>query len=95
MSIVGPRPHSPLARVGDKIYADVVDDYLARYRIKPGITGWAQVCGWRGPTETVEQLRARVDYDLWYVKNANIVHMGDLMFNRAKFDPLRDRILID
>jgi len=67
MWIVGPRPHSPLARVGDKIYAEAVDNYLTRYRIKPGITGWAQVCGWRGPTETVEQLQARVDHDLYYI----------------------------
>jgi lipopolysaccharide/colanic/teichoic acid biosynthesis glycosyltransferase len=69
MWIVGPRPHSPLARAEGRIYAEVVQEYLARYRIKPGITGWAQVCGWRGPTDTVEQLTRRVEHDLYYIEN--------------------------
>jgi exopolysaccharide biosynthesis polyprenyl glycosylphosphotransferase len=69
MWIVGPRPHSPLAQAGGIVYADAVRDYSARYRIKPGITGWAQVRGWRGPTNTLEQLANRVEHDLYYIEN--------------------------
>lgn len=69
MWIVGPRPHSPYAKAGGTIYARAVQEYSARYRIKPGITGWAQVSGWRGPTETLDQLRNRVEHDLYYIEN--------------------------
>ncbi len=69
MWIVGPRPHSPYATAGGQIYSRAITEYAARYRIKPGITGWAQVCGWRGPTETLEQLRNRVKHDLYYIEN--------------------------
>lgn len=69
MWLVGPRPHSPLACAAGRPYAEVVDGYLARHRMKPGITGWAQVNGWRGPTETVEQIAARVRHDLDYIEN--------------------------
>jgi Undecaprenyl-phosphate glucose phosphotransferase len=69
MWIIGPRPHSPFAKAGGLIYGQAVQEYAARYRIKPGITGWAQVCGWRGPTETREQLTRRVEHDLYYIEN--------------------------
>ena len=69
MWIIGPRPHSPFARAGGVIYAYAVGEYFSRYRIKPGITGWAQVCGWRGPTDTLEQLSKRVEHDLYYIEN--------------------------
>lgn len=69
MSMVGPRPHMPQARAAGELYYDVVDDYASRHRVKPGITGWAQVNGWRGPTETFEQLENRVLYDLYYIEN--------------------------
>jgi exopolysaccharide biosynthesis polyprenyl glycosylphosphotransferase len=69
MWIIGPRPHSPFATAGGLIYANAVQGYAARYRIKPGITGWAQVCGWRGPTDTLEQLSNRVQHDLYYIEN--------------------------
>jgi Undecaprenyl-phosphate glucose phosphotransferase len=69
MWIVGPRPHSPLAEAAGVLYVEAVDDYIARYRIKPGITGWAQVNGWRGPTETLEQIDGRVRCDLYYIEN--------------------------
>jgi exopolysaccharide biosynthesis polyprenyl glycosylphosphotransferase len=69
MWIIGPRPHSPFAMAGGQIYAKAVQGYAARYRIKPGITGWAQVCGWRGPTDTLEQLSNRVQHDLYYIEN--------------------------
>lgn len=69
MWLVGPRPHSPLACAAGRPYAEVVEDYLARHRMKPGITGWAQVNGWRGPTDTVEQIAVRVRHDLDYIEN--------------------------
>jgi lipopolysaccharide/colanic/teichoic acid biosynthesis glycosyltransferase len=68
MWLVGPRPHSPIAHVEGRFYPEIVKDYVARYRIKPGVTGWAQVNGWRGPTVTPDQIRRRVEYDLFYVE---------------------------
>jgi Undecaprenyl-phosphate glucose phosphotransferase len=69
MSMVGPRPHMPEARAGGQLYFDSVREYAARHRVKPGITGWAQVNGWRGPTDTIEQLENRVMHDLYYINN--------------------------
>ncbi|MDN7586099.1 undecaprenyl-phosphate glucose phosphotransferase [Burkholderia seminalis] len=66
MSVVGPRPH---AVEHDAQYRTLVDGYIHRYRIKPGITGWAQVNGLRGATERVESMQSRVDYDLYYLRN--------------------------
>lgn len=66
MSIVGPRPH---ALEHNEIYKGNVDRYMLRHKVKPGITGWAQVNGLRGETETVEKMRARVHYDLHYIEN--------------------------
>jgi Undecaprenyl-phosphate glucose phosphotransferase len=72
MWLVGPRPHSPLAKAEGQRYADVIALYWSRYRIKPGMTGWAQVNGWRGPTDTVEQIEQRVLHDLYYIENWSI-----------------------
>jgi Undecaprenyl-phosphate glucose phosphotransferase len=72
MSIVGPRPHALQAKAGGVIYHDAVDLYDARHRMKPGITGWAQINGWRGETDTVEQLARRVECDLYYVENWSV-----------------------
>lgn len=66
MSVVGPRPH---AIEHDNLYKDLVDGYMYRYRIKPGITGWAQINGFRGETDKVEKMAARVKYDLFYIQN--------------------------
>jgi putative colanic acid biosynthesis UDP-glucose lipid carrier transferase len=66
MSLVGPRPH---AVAHNEHYAKVIDGYLARHRVKPGITGWAQINGLRGATETPELMRQRVVYDLFYIDN--------------------------
>jgi putative colanic acid biosynthesis UDP-glucose lipid carrier transferase len=66
MSVVGPRPH---ALAHDDIYKDLVRGYMARYRIKPGITGWAQVNGYRGETDRVEKMRDRVRFDLHYMQH--------------------------
>ena len=67
MSLVGPRPHAPRAKADGRIYAEVMPDYMMRYRVKPGMTGWAQVNGWRGNTDTEEQLRKRVEFDFQYI----------------------------
>lgn len=67
MSLVGPRPHAQRAKAAGRVYAEVLDDYMLRYRVKPGITGWAQVNGWRGNTDTEEKLRKRVEFDFYYI----------------------------
>ena len=69
MSLVGPRPHAPNTKAADKLFADVVSQYAVRHRVKPGITGWAQVNGWRGETKTEDQVRSRVRFDLDYIQN--------------------------
>jgi Undecaprenyl-phosphate glucose phosphotransferase len=66
MSIVGPRPH-PLAL--DEQFSDLVDQYHSRHRVRPGITGWAQINGFRGETDTVDKLAKRIEYDLYYIKH--------------------------
>jgi Undecaprenyl-phosphate glucose phosphotransferase len=69
LSLVGPRPHAVHAKAADRKYDEVVDGYFARHRVKPGITGWAQIHGWRGETDTQEKIQARVDHDLYYIEN--------------------------
>ena len=69
MSLVGPRPHALAASAAGVAYARAISDYPIRHRVKPGITGWAQVNGWRGETKTIEQIRRRVEHDLYYVEN--------------------------
>jgi exopolysaccharide biosynthesis polyprenyl glycosylphosphotransferase len=66
MSVVGPRPH---ATEHDNQYQKIVDGYIHRYRIKPGITGWAQVNGYRGETDRIEKMQGRVEHDLYYLRN--------------------------
>lgn len=66
MSLVGPRPH---ALAHDSHYGDLLSDYAFRNHVKPGITGWAQVKGHRGETLHVEQMKGRIDCDLWYINN--------------------------
>ena len=69
LSLVGPRPHAVLAQTHDRVYADVVEGYFARHRVKPGVTGWAQINGWRGEIDTDEKIRFRTAYDLYYIEN--------------------------
>ena len=66
MSIVGPRPH---AVAHNEMYRKLIKGYMQRHKVKPGITGWAQVNGCRGETETLEKMKARIDYDLEYLRN--------------------------
>ncbi|MCD7060809.1 undecaprenyl-phosphate glucose phosphotransferase [Pelagibacterium xiamenense] len=72
LSIVGPRPHALEAKAANTLYHEAVDGYFARHKVKPGITGWAQVHGWRGETDTIEKIMQRVDHDLYYIENWSI-----------------------
>ncbi|MBY6243104.1 undecaprenyl-phosphate glucose phosphotransferase [Methylosinus sp. Sm6] len=73
LSLVGPRPHAVQARAAEHLYDEVVDGYFARHRVKPGLTGWAQINGWRGETDTPEKIQKRVECDLYYIENWSIL----------------------
>jgi putative colanic acid biosynthesis UDP-glucose lipid carrier transferase len=70
MSLVGPRPH---AASHDEQFAALIDGYLERHTVKPGITGWAQVNGCRGETDTLDKIERRVKYDLYYINNWSLL----------------------
>jgi Undecaprenyl-phosphate glucose phosphotransferase len=72
LSLVGPRPHAVQAKAGAQLYDEVVDGYFARHKVKPGITGWAQINGWRGETDTEEKILKRVEHDLYYIENWSV-----------------------
>ena len=72
MSLVGPRPHAPSTRAAGRPFHEVVQTYAARHKVKPGMTGWAQVCGWRGETDTEEKLVKRLEHDLYYIENWSV-----------------------
>ncbi len=73
LSLVGPRPHALQAKAANHLYDQVVDGYFARHKVKPGITGWAQVNGWRGETDTSEKIQRRVEHDLYYIENWSVL----------------------
>jgi Undecaprenyl-phosphate glucose phosphotransferase len=73
LSLVGPRPHAVHAKAENRLYDDAVDGYFARHRVKPGITGWAQISGWRGETDTHEKIQRRVEHDLYYIENWSVL----------------------
>jgi len=73
MSIVGPRPHATMMMVGDDYYFEAVRGYAARHRVKPGITGLAQVRGLRGEINTIERAMRRVEYDFYYIENWSLL----------------------
>jgi Undecaprenyl-phosphate glucose phosphotransferase len=73
LSLVGPRPHALNAKAETRLYEEAVDGYFARHRVKPGITGWAQVNGWRGNTDTQEKIRQRIEHDLYYIENWSLL----------------------
>ena len=70
MSVVGPRPH---AVQHNRYYMERVDAYMQRHKVKPGITGWAQIQGWRGETDTLEKMERRVECDLFYIDNWSLL----------------------
>jgi len=73
ISIVGPRPHALSAKAEDQLYDNTVKGYFARHRVKPGITGWAQINGLRGETDTIEKIAKRTDFDLYYIENWSLM----------------------
>ncbi len=70
MSVVGPRPH---ALQHNEMYKDLLELYMLRHRVKPGITGWAQIHGYRGETDTVDKMAARVKFDLYYIQHWSLL----------------------
>lgn len=77
MSIVGPRPH---AVCHNEMYRRMIHGYMLRHKVKPGITGWAQVNGWRGETDTVEKMEQRVNHDLHYIQNWGLLFDLKIIF---------------
>jgi Undecaprenyl-phosphate glucose phosphotransferase len=73
LSLVGPRPHAVHAKAADQLYDEAVDGYFARHRVKPGITGWAQINGWRGETDSEMKIQRRVEHDLYYIENWSVL----------------------
>jgi len=69
LSVVGPRPHALQAKADNRLYYEAVEGYFARHRVKPGVTGWAQINGWRGEMDTDEKIRMRTEFDLYYIEN--------------------------
>ncbi len=73
LSLVGPRPHAVQGKLQSRLFDEAVDGYFARHRVKPGITGWAQVNGWRGEVDTDEKIQKRVEFDLYYIENWSVL----------------------
>jgi Undecaprenyl-phosphate glucose phosphotransferase len=73
LSLVGPRPHAVNAQTENRAWGEVVDGYYARHKVKPGVTGWAQINGWRGEVDTPEKIRRRVEHDLYYIENWSLL----------------------
>jgi Undecaprenyl-phosphate glucose phosphotransferase len=69
LSLVGPRPHAVQSKLQSRLFDEAVDGYFARHRVKPGITGWAQINGWRGEVDSEEKIQKRVEFDLYYIEN--------------------------
>jgi putative colanic acid biosynthesis UDP-glucose lipid carrier transferase len=69
MSVIGPRPH---AADHNEYYRRLVRHYMVRHKVRPGISGWAQINGFRGETNTLDKMERRVEYDLWYIRNWSV-----------------------
>jgi putative colanic acid biosysnthesis UDP-glucose lipid carrier transferase len=77
MSIVGPRPH---AVEHNEVYKSQIDGYMLRHKVKPGITGWAQINGWRGETDTLDKMKKRIEYDLFYIEHWSLAFDLKIIF---------------
>ncbi|BCP53379.1 undecaprenyl-phosphate glucose phosphotransferase [Kaistia sp. 32K] len=73
LSLVGPRPHAVNAHTANRLWDEVVDGYFARHKVKPGVTGWAQINGWRGEVDTPDKIRRRVEFDLDYIERWSVL----------------------
>lgn len=73
LSLVGPRPHAVQGKLNARLFDEAVDGYFARHRVKPGITGWAQINGWRGEVDSEEKIQKRVEFDLYYIENWSVL----------------------
>ena len=73
LSLVGPRPHAVQGKLQSRLFDEAVDGYFARHRVKPGITGWAQINGWRGEVDSEEKIQKRVEFDLCYIENWSVL----------------------
>jgi len=73
LSLVGPRPHAVQGKLNARLFDEAVDGYFARHRVKPGITGWAQINGWRGEIDNEEKIQKRVEFDLYYIENWSVL----------------------
>jgi putative colanic acid biosynthesis UDP-glucose lipid carrier transferase len=86
MSLVGPRPH---AVAHNEEYRKLIDGYMLRHKVRPGITGWAQVNGFRGETESLEKMKRRIEYDLHYLRNWSLALDISILVRTARL-VLRD-----
>jgi Undecaprenyl-phosphate glucose phosphotransferase len=73
LSLVGPRPHAVHQKLENRQFDEAVDGYFARHRVKPGITGWAQINGWRGELTSHDKIKRRVEHDLYYIENWSLL----------------------
>jgi Undecaprenyl-phosphate glucose phosphotransferase len=73
LSLVGPRPHAVNAHTENRLWDEVVEGYFARHKVKPGVTGWAQINGWRGEVDTPEKIHRRVEFDLEYIERWSVL----------------------
>jgi len=73
LSLVGPRPHAVNAHTENRLWDEVIDGYFGRHKVKPGVTGWAQINGWRGEVDSDEKIRRRVEHDLYYIENWSVL----------------------
>lgn len=80
LSLVGPRPHAVLAQTRNRNYSDIVEGYFGRHRVKPGVTGWAQINGWRGEVDNDEKIKFRTAFDLYYIENWSLLFDLKILF---------------
>ena len=80
LSLVGPRPHAVNAHTANRLWDEVVDGYFARHKVKPGVTGWAQINGWRGEVDDEEKIKQRVNCDLYYIENWSLLLDLQILF---------------
>ncbi len=73
LSLIGPRPHAVQGKLQTRLFDEAVDGYFARHRVKPGISGWAQINGWRGEVDSEEKIQKRVEFDLYYIENWSVL----------------------